>query len=113
MRKNHLRRGKIHQGYKAIKSIEREFNIIEEEILMKQNNKVKITEDITLAEILKMPGSEAILAKYNLPCLSCPMAKFEMEKLKLGDVCKMYGIDLENLLRELNPVRKSPGSGND
>jgi len=64
--------------------------------------KRKITEDITLAELLKKPDAENILAKYNLPCLGCPMAKFEMENLKLGEVCKMYGIDLGNLLKELN-----------
>jgi len=25
-----------------------------------------------------------------------------MEYLKIGDICKIYGIDLESLLRELN-----------
>ena len=61
----------------------------------------KITENTTLAEILKLPGAEKILAKYNLPCLSCPMAKFEMEKLKIGQVCQMYGIETKKLLKEL------------
>lgn len=69
---------------------------------MEQNNKVKITKGTTLAEILKKPGAEESLLKYNLPCLSCPMAKFEIANLKIGDVCKMYGVDLENLLKELN-----------
>lgn len=73
---------------------------------MEQNNKVKITKDTTLAEILKKPGAEEILAKYNLPCLSCPMAKFEIANLKLGDACKTYGIDLESLLKELNEKLK-------
>lgn len=66
---------------------------------MKKN---KIGKDTTLAEILKYPGIEEILVKYNLPCLSCPLASFEIKMLKIGDVCKMYGIDLENLLKELN-----------
>jgi hybrid cluster-associated redox disulfide protein len=65
--------------------------------------KRKITEDTTLAELLKNPDAGDILAKYNFPCLSCPMAKFEIKKLKLGEVCKTYGIDLESLLKELNP----------
>ena len=65
----------------------------------------KITEDTTLTEILKLPEAEKILAKYNLPCLSCPLAKFEIENLTIGQVCKMYGIDLENLLKELNKTR--------
>lgn len=62
----------------------------------------KITKETILAEILKIPGAQEILAKYNLPCLSCPMAKFEIEKLKIGQVCEMYGLDIDNLLKELN-----------
>ena len=62
----------------------------------------KLTKNSNLAEILKSKDREKILAKYNLPCLTCPMAKFEIENLKLGQVCKMYGINLEKLLGELN-----------
>jgi len=64
----------------------------------------KINKNSTLAEILKYPGTKEILAKYKLPCLSCPMAAFELGKLKLGEVCKMYNISFENLLGELNSV---------
>lgn len=64
----------------------------------------KITKDTTLAELLDKPEAEKILAKYNLPCLGCPFAKFEMENLKIGEVCKMYDIDLKNLLKELNKI---------
>jgi len=66
----------------------------------------KITKDTTLAEILKHSELEKILMKYKLPCLGCPFAKFEMENLKIGEVCKMYGINLENLLKELNEKLK-------
>jgi len=66
----------------------------------------KITEDTTLAEILKYPEAEKVLAKYNLPCLGCPFAKYEMENLKIGQVCKMYDIDIQNLLKELNEKLK-------
>jgi hybrid cluster-associated redox disulfide protein len=62
----------------------------------------KINKDTTLSEILEFKGAEKILSKYNLPCLSCPMAKFEMEKLKIGEVCETYGINLEGLLKDLN-----------
>jgi len=62
----------------------------------------KITKDTTLAEILKNPEVEKILAKYNFPCLSCPFAELEMENLKIGEVCQMYGIDLASLVKELN-----------
>ncbi len=66
----------------------------------------KITEDTTLAEILKIPEAEKILVKYNLPCLWCPFAKIEIENLKIGQVCQMYGIEMEKLLRELNEKLK-------
>ena len=61
-----------------------------------------IDKNSILAEILKNPKAEEILAKYNLPCLTCPMARFEIENLKLGEVCKVYKINLEKLLEELN-----------
>jgi len=68
---------------------------------------MKITEDTTLAEILKNPELEKILVKYNLPCLSCPFAKLEIESLKIGPVCQMYGIETEQLLKELNEELKN------
>ncbi|TFB08196.1 DUF1858 domain-containing protein [Candidatus Atribacteria bacterium MT.SAG.1] len=62
----------------------------------------KFTKNSSLAETLEKKGMEKILAKYNLPCLTCPMAKFEIENLKLGQVCETYGINIEKLLKELN-----------
>ncbi len=64
----------------------------------------KITKDTTLSELLNNPKAQKILAKYDLPCLSCPFAKLEIENLKLGDVCKMYRINLDSLLKELNKL---------
>ncbi len=66
----------------------------------------KINKDTTLDEVLGDPELGKILAKHKLPCLSCPFAKFEMEKLKLGDICQMYNIDLEKLMEDLNKVNK-------
>jgi len=66
----------------------------------------KITKETTLAEILNYSNSREILAKYNLPCLTCPMARFEIENLKIGDVCQLYGIDGKKLLKELNEKLK-------
>lgn len=64
----------------------------------------KITKDTTLSEILKNPEAEGILKKYNVPCLSCPFSQYENEELKIGDVCKMYGINLASVLKELNNI---------
>ncbi len=66
----------------------------------------KFTKETILADILEMPGAKEILAKYKVPCLSCPMAQFEIQDLKIGDVCKMYGIDLKKLLADLNKTKK-------
>ena len=63
---------------------------------------MKFTADTTLAEILKYPEAEKILLKYDLPCLHCPMAAYEMGMLKIGAIAKMYGIDLKSLLEDLN-----------
>ena len=63
---------------------------------------MKFTKNTTIAEILEVSGVETILAKYKFPCLHCPMIRFEMEDLTIGQVCERYGIDAEGLLRELN-----------
>ena len=65
---------------------------------------MEVNENTTLSNILKIDGAEKMLAKYQLPCLHCPMAKMEMEKLKIGEVCKMYGIDGKSLLEDLNRI---------
>jgi hypothetical protein len=65
----------------------------------------KFSEDTILSEITKDPKGVEILAKYNLPCLSCAFAKMEMDKLKLGEVCEMYNLDLKGLLKELNNLK--------
>ena len=64
----------------------------------------KIKNNTTLADILLVPEAEKVLVKYNLPCLGCPFVQTEMESLKIGNVCKMYGIDSKSLLRELNEI---------
>ncbi|MEA1963510.1 MAG: molybdenum cofactor biosynthesis protein MoaE [Candidatus Aerophobetes bacterium] len=68
----------------------------------------KIVENTRLVEILKSPEGSKILAKHNLPCLHCPMATYEIGTLKIGEVAKMYGINIKNLLKDLNKnIRKS------
>ena len=66
----------------------------------------KITKDTTLAQVLKYSGAEEILSKYSLPCLHCPAAAYEVGLLKIEEVAKTYGIDVDGLLRDLNKVIK-------
>lgn len=72
--------------------------------------KTEITKETTLAEILKLSSAEEILAKYNVPCLGCAFAKMEMESLKIGQICKNYNLNLNNLLKELNKKAIKKGS---
>jgi hypothetical protein len=62
----------------------------------------KVTEKTTLGEALKIKGAEGILEHFNTPCVHCPMAAMEMNKLRLGEIAAMYGLDLKGLLTELN-----------
>jgi hypothetical protein len=67
---------------------------------------MEFTDKSTLEEILESPGAEEVLAKYDVPCLACPMAKLEMQDLNIGQICATYGIDLENILKDLNSTAK-------
>ena len=67
---------------------------------------MKVTKDTTLAKILEIKGAEKILSKFEMPCLGCPMAQMEMDTLKLGDICGMYGLNIEKLLKGLNKLLK-------
>jgi len=67
---------------------------------------MRVTGKTTLAEILNEPAAREILEKHNLPCLTCPFAKQEMESLRLDDICKMYNMDIVKILKELNKINK-------
>jgi len=64
--------------------------------------KKKYSKNSTLAEVLEDPKNQKILEKFNVPCLTCPFAQLEMNSLKLKEIARIYGIDLESLLKELN-----------
>lgn len=66
----------------------------------------KINKNTTLEEILKLKGAEEILVKFNLPCLSCPMAAGEISGLQIGKVAEIYGLDLKNIIKELNKLAR-------
>jgi hypothetical protein len=62
----------------------------------------KITSKTTLEKIINEKNGAKILMENGVPCLSCPMSQFEIDKLQIGEVCKMYGLNLEKILKELN-----------
>ena len=62
----------------------------------------RITEDTTIEELLKRRETVMVLFRYGLPCLTCPMARFEAGKLKIGEVARAYNIDVKALLEDLN-----------
>lgn len=62
----------------------------------------KITSKTTLKKIIEKKGGEEILHKHGVPCLSCPMAAMEIDKLEIGKVCKMYGLNSKEILKDLN-----------
>lgn len=62
----------------------------------------KYTKNSTLKEVLENPKNQKILEKFNVPCLACPFAQLEMNSLTLEQISKLYQIDLEKLLEELN-----------
>ena len=65
-------------------------------------SRAKITEDTTLEEVLRHREAIPVLVKCGLPCSTCPVARFEMGELKIGDATRRYGIDVNSLLKELN-----------
>jgi hypothetical protein len=64
----------------------------------------EITSESTLAEVMKMKGSLEVLAENKVPCVTCPFARMEMDKLTIGQICEQYGIDCDLLLTELNAI---------
>ncbi len=63
--------------------------------------KKKITAETILGELILEPKAAKMLTRYQLPCLSCPLAGQEMDRLTLGQVAERYGLPLEKMLKEL------------
>lgn len=63
---------------------------------------MKYTKGSTLKEILEEEGAEEILSRNGVPCVSCPRAKMEMDKLTIGDISDIYGLNLNLILEDLN-----------
>lgn len=63
-----------------------------------------ITKDMTMEEVLiKYPKANDIFLKYGLDCMGCQVAEFE----SIGHASRVYGIDLEALLKDLNEMEKN------
>jgi hypothetical protein len=71
----------------------------------KINKENKISKNSTLAEILEKKGADKVLASNRVPCMTCPMAQMELSSLKLENVCNMYGLDMEKILKELSKLK--------
>ena len=67
-----------------------------------QAMKRRISEETSLAEVMRRPETLQVLVNHGIPCVACPMARFEMESLRVGDVAKAYGIDVDRLMKDLN-----------
>ncbi len=46
------------------------------------------------------------MAKYEVPCLGCPMAAMEMKDLKIKEIADKYDLDLKSILDDLNHENK-------
>ena len=68
---------------------------------------MEITKETTLKEVLDIENAQDILSKHNVPCVTCPFAKIEMEKLTIGDICKNYNIKIKGLLEDLGKLKKN------
>ena len=67
----------------------------------------KITKKSTLKEILSLKNGAQVLADFDVPCMGCAFARFEMDKLTLADICQMYDLDLDGILKKLNGETKN------
>jgi hypothetical protein len=67
---------------------------------------MKITNKTKLGKIIEIEGAHDVLSKHSVPCVSCPMAQFEMNELTIGQICDNYGINEKELLDELNKLKK-------
>jgi len=60
---------------------------------------MKINKDIKIGELLeKYPEKAEILVQKGMGCLGCPAAQLET----LEEACDVHGIDLDEILSELN-----------
>lgn len=63
-----------------------------------------ITENTTIEEVLsKYPRANKVFLKYGLDCSGCQIAEYE----SIGHACRVYGIDIKALLKDLNELAQA------
>ena len=67
---------------------------------------MKINEKTKLAKVFEKKTLLTVLKKHNFPCVTCPLAKHEIEKHSVGYVCNIYGLSKKEILKELNEKAK-------
>lgn len=61
----------------------------------------KVTKDMTFAQVMRMsPEVVKVLAKFNLGCIGCMGAQAET----LAQGCAAHGLDVDEVVREINAV---------
>ena len=66
---------------------------------MKGAYNMEIKRDMTIGELLeKAPEKAEILLNAGMHCLGCPASQAET----LEEACEVHGIDVEEILKELN-----------
>ena len=61
----------------------------------------KINKDMTFAQVMQMsPEVATVLRKYNLGCIGCMGA--QNESLEQG--CRAHGIDVDEIVKDLNKI---------
>jgi len=63
-----------------------------------------ITAEMTVEEVLmKYPKANDIFLEYGLDCMGCQVAEFE----SIGHAARVYGVNLDALLKDLNEMEKN------
>ena len=62
---------------------------------------MKFNKDMTMGEILALnPEARAVLEGFGMHCCGCPVSQAEA----LDEACEVHGIDVDEVLNELNSL---------
>lgn len=64
----------------------------------------KLSKDSNIMETIQNhPGAVEVFAKHGLPCVGCAAAHFE----KISDIAGEFGVDAEELVKEIEQAGKN------